>query len=107
MVVLLEAVGREVFSPVSELHIRHALVNVRCKENAAAMRLCNKKIKDEAYGAAASKRGRKCRRSRQIGEALRFREIPAMSRMKNRDIVRRNRADKRKRPPVGSRRAFE
>jgi hypothetical protein len=56
MVLLLEAVGREVCSPVCEIYIRPPFVNVQCKENAAAMHLCNKMINAQASGAAEGKK---------------------------------------------------
>jgi hypothetical protein len=55
--------GRSV-SPVCKLYIGDAFVNVQCKENAAAMHLCNKTVTNRAKSSAAGKTGEKQRYSR-------------------------------------------
>jgi hypothetical protein len=51
---------------VCELYIGDTLINVQCKENAAAMHLCNKTTTNRAGDFAAGIARRKCRYSRQI-----------------------------------------
>jgi len=70
-------------------------VNVQCKENAAAMHLCNKTMTDQADAFPACGIARKCRYFGHIaGLDDCFGRVVAMSQLENYDIVRRKKTDK-------------
>src|SRR5690606_3934245 len=81
-VLLLEMLAGRSVLPVCDACIRDTSVNVQCKENAAAMHLCNKTVTKSADGASRCSRVKKRRNFRQLDKlAARISALFAWSRM--------------------------